>query len=483
MAPSPRIETEDIIFVFVSCATLVEFETDQGANNRDIEMDDSDEATVFLQEGQFVVPVTRHAVLLEDSQGVLEQYLVNDGELYVHEEENDTKIENPIVFYTKDEKYCDEEPYTFIFPDGNLHLQTVQMEEEPTEITPEEDLEQSIKIDDDTCTIDLNKITGRNLVTGQTVTLENYFEKLQKQLLSVESGEDGVDGGLINKKVTIGKTASGKKIVGKILHFQTSENADKTSSLSVTNVIVSIFVCQEASKSHQPALRKRCILTKENCDVNIGKTLAGLMDLETVRNKLRNKNLGVKIVDKVYNVQTKDFVKTISYVYGRMELTNNDDWSFEVQGKLITKETPPPFLSFFRLHDCPKCPKSFNSAGSLKRHLTVHDPSLRPLECTVCSQRFMDESSLRKHLLIHTGIRAYACNICARAFRNRGDLNFHRRIHDPVKQFCCEICGRAFSRYSNMLPLHHCDICGCSYSFVSSLTRHIVQKHLNCEET
>lgn len=111
-------------------------------------------------------------------------------------------------------------------------------------------LQQSISLDDtlQTATIDLEKITGRNLITGQTVTLDGYFEKLQKHIHTIDlttppstckgsreqnKRKQAESEDIINKKFMVGKTSKGKKIVGKIVHIQT--NTDKDDSLETSN--------------------------------------------------------------------------------------------------------------------------------------------------------------------------------------------------------------------------------------------------------
>ncbi|KAJ8958418.1 hypothetical protein NQ318_002200 [Aromia moschata] len=134
------------------------------------------------------------------------------------------------------------------------------------------------------------------------------------------------------------------------------------------------------------------------------------------------------------------------------------------------------------------CGKFFLTAGRLKRHSTVHNAALRPLECSVCLKRCSSESSLKKHLMTHMNVKPFYCETCSKSFSNPWDLNFHKRIHDPCKYYTCDICKRTFSRHSNLLrhveihkgagQLFQCEICGCSYHYMSSLTRHVVQNHI-----
>lgn len=79
---------------------------------------------------------------------------------------------------------------------------------------------------------DLSKITGKNLLTGQTVSLHNYMDKLHKKIKeskvkSFETSQKrraaGAPAGLkalLNKKLTLGKTSSGKRLVGKVIYVE-----------------------------------------------------------------------------------------------------------------------------------------------------------------------------------------------------------------------------------------------------------------------
>lgn len=134
--------------------------------------------------------------------------------------------------------------------------------------------------------------------------------------------------------------------------------------------------------------------------------------------------------------------------------------------------------------NCPFCSKRFTTQSNLKRHQYVH---AQRTECSICKTRFASVSSLSKHFLTHAKLVAHGCDYCDKSFATFGDLAFHKKTHHHKTSFC-EICGRKFSRYSNMQrhaeihkgngDLYKCGICECSYKFISSLTRHIVQIHM-----
>lgn len=74
--------------------------------------------------------------------------------------------------------------------------------------------------------MDLSKITGKNLITGQTVTLHGYIDKLQRknvEMLATNTNhrrqKNDLDK-LLHKKLMLCKTNDGKRLVGKIIHVE-----------------------------------------------------------------------------------------------------------------------------------------------------------------------------------------------------------------------------------------------------------------------
>jgi hypothetical protein len=208
-------------------------------------------------------------------------------------------------------------------------------------------------------TIDLSKITGRNLITGQTVTLHSYMEKLKRRLKTSHSTNlrnrspkkvynDELRkpelSDLLDKKISIGKTRSGKKIIGKIIHVERKTDLKRNEQEEEKNVVVNDRLPQcddvedtyvneknqveeneeevpiEAVKIEDPAriLVKKCSVSKESFE-QISKTLGGIMEMESVRKKLENKNIVVKLVERRYSSENDTFIKTTSYSYGYME--------------------------------------------------------------------------------------------------------------------------------------------------------------------
>ncbi|KRT83564.1 zinc finger protein [Oryctes borbonicus] len=135
---------------------------------------------------------------------------------------------------------------------------------------------------------------------------------------------------------------------------------------------------------------------------------------------------------------------------------------------------------------CTKCNKRFKNDNALRRHQKAHAKLvvMKQLQCATCKVRFSNISTLSKHLLMHNRLKSYQCETCGKSFKTFGEMNAHRKFHNHH----CDICGREFSRHSNLLRhaeihkgeghLYKCGICDCSYKFISTLTRHVVQNHM-----
>lgn len=136
-----------------------------------------------------------------------------------------------------------------ILKDGKLFLPNIQTEnntEQQREIQSQlMVLQESIEAPN---TEDISKITGRNLITGQTVTLDGYISKIKNRNLShldlqtrnyPESRQSPKPA---HSKLAVYKTASGKKIIGRILKIiKPNENGNNgVVSLNIFVILVHI---------------------------------------------------------------------------------------------------------------------------------------------------------------------------------------------------------------------------------------------------
>ncbi|XP_076677227.1 uncharacterized protein LOC143373662 isoform X2 [Andrena cerasifolii] len=129
-----------------------------------------------------------------------------------------------------------------------------------------------------------------------------------------------------------------------------------------------------------------------------------------------------------------------------------------------------------RPFQCLECHKNFPTSTALRRHLTLHNSQSRPLPCIYCGRRFVEKASLVKHEQSHLAgdQRIHTCDVCQKSFLHATDLSLHKKYHDPDKKFDCEQGANE--------EILSCDVCGITYKFMSSLTRHMVTTHMNPEK-
>ncbi|KAF5282856.1 hypothetical protein FQA39_LY17477 [Lamprigera yunnana] len=525
--------------------------------------------TVFVQDGQLLIPFTGHTVMLQDHQGNYQQYIINDSDLLNPEDvsvsdlqftgEVESETEPSIIYYTgnyssqsedntmftedsednspeiKLENYKEDGvvndarltigdelqlPMYTLYENGKFNLQTLN--EDPQLLSKNgefqlqiDTLQQSLSLDETVRSgdlLDFNKITGKNLITGQVVTLDGYFDKLQKRLNT--SSENALHSTrrkfsklseLINKKMTIRKMEGGKKIVGKILHVQTNDNFKIDTSAQPKRV-----ESKDAKVASRPQIIiKKQIVTRKNFDANVGKTLAGLMDLESVQHKLQNKNLIVKLIDKVYQFGTNQVNKTVSYVYGHMELMQDSipKWQFILQNGTDTgdDDTDQLFVTDTMSNNSSIDTKikrtqdggmDFSEIAFLTM-ITVKDPNGRRSTkvnvnsqqdcnvCQLCNKVFRTSSQMRKHFInIHFSEKWICCEICGKLVANKSVLQRHKRIHTEEKWFLCSKCPKSFNTSGNLkrhITVHdqslrplECSVCTQRFTDESSLRKHLL---------
>ena len=95
--------------------------------------------------------------------------------------------------------------------------------------------------------------------------------------------------------------------------------------------------------------------------------------------------------------------------------------------------------------NCPHCNKDFKLQKYLDDHLVeVHQSGGGNLfRCTwpSCDKVFTRQRSLRTHLKVHNDVRPHVCTVCSKRFRTKRNLQNHTNWHNGVKPHQCEICG------------------------------------------
>ncbi|CAH0549438.1 unnamed protein product [Brassicogethes aeneus] len=401
-----------------------------------------------------------------------------------------------------------------VLKDGKLHLKTYTPEEQQ-EVDP---LLNTMDVNE----TDLSKITGKNLLTGQTVTLHKYLDKIHRKNTEIKSwSRKKTDlNNLLNKKLPLCKTSDGKRLIGKVIHVEKRlvdiEASEGNTGEMQTNVCET--ETEQVQLPPQTVVEERKVSTKKVCKVDpedqehISRTLAGIMTMETVKKKLLDKTIVIRLLEKKHIKENKSR-KRVSYSVGHMEqqqneMENEEKWVYvqhadenevilyehsvnisiqmtiELNGERKVKvilndenfQTPGQ-----EKHSCQECGKHFSNPQSLKRHMQNNK-----LKCETCFQRFGHELAFKKHMATH--VKSFQCEVCMKKFVGFAEYNQHKKVHSNDSCFECFTCGKSFSRYSNLMrhveihrggeALYTCDICGSSYNYISSLTRHIVQNHI-----
>ncbi|CAH1980057.1 unnamed protein product [Acanthoscelides obtectus] len=481
-----------------------------------------------------------------------------------------------------------------VLKDGKLHIQSYP------EIGDSQDL---VQVADEAPSTEWDKITGRNLITGKQLSLRSLAENRQKKVLTKRKrkNKNGLLG-LLNKKLELGQTVDGKKLFLKIIHIgnkpdvsiekpadqksdqsnqvtcspkdtysvnsvKTENNEEDTCNLEFqsTNYVLPTSTINEivSTPTNTAFIIKRKFVSKEVLD-QISKTLSGLMKLESVKKKLKNKLLLVKVVEERYVQSKKGFDKNCSYSCGCIvdeylvdqetgDLVQN--WTYiaeenkepeentngEADRKtqllevlqltlLITYQKKGPHVKVIldphgTLLQCLKCNKSFKTKGLLYAHLaSEHGVNVATKQCGNCSFTATSDSEWEEHRKYHEGQQVLGCveEGCDAYFSTLINLSKHAEVHKKNnnnkkyslsskqlsslylaedlngttkksqeskqgKIFQCKSCKRIFSRYSNLMrhaeihtgqDMYRCSICGSTYHYASSLTRHMVQNHI-----
>ena len=96
-------------------------------------------------------------------------------------------------------------------------------------------------------------------------------------------------------------------------------------------------------------------------------------------------------------------------------------------------------------HKCDSCGKFFPQAGTLRKHMLIHEGQ-RNHKCDTCGKSFTRVGTLKTHMATHEGQRNFKCGSCGKSFTQSGTLNSHiKAIHEGLKAHKCDICEESFS--------------------------------------
>ena len=144
---------------------------------------------------------------------------------------------------------------------------------------------------------------------------------------------------------------------------------------------------------------------------------------------------------------------------------------------------------------CPKCERTFSSAGTLKKHMNTHsdEGQSRPYKCRECEKAYTENSNLNRHMALvhhmdahtdtHSESKSFTCDCCNKGFASEFHLRKHKYNRMRDKNHVCATCGAHFDcrsrlvyhevKHSNNKPFV-CKICDARYPREKSLKRHIL---------
>lgn len=156
----------------------------------------------------------------------------------------------------------------------------------------------------------------------------------------------------------------------------------------------------------------------------------------------------------------------------QLSFPQKSDWSEHMRTNHI------PGISY----NCEDCPETFIKKMDLLRHMCDHrnksadnapvagaagrsrkkptnEQPKKDFKCCKCGEVFISKYQLQEHLEVHAGIRPFQCTECKKAFKRKVDLKNHTSTYHSIKNkkkiTCkCHLCGSSFS-YSSSLSRHH----------------------------
>nr|CAI5817244.1 unnamed protein product [Callosobruchus analis] len=452
----------------------------------------------------------------------------------------------------------DENRYQYvILKDGNLHIQSYPEYEDNDNIN---------KVVYD-APKEWENITGRNLITGKQLSLQSLVENQRK--LGSPKRKRKKKGGLeelLNKKLNLGRTVDGKKLVGKIIHIgkrkqkdeavikdakqenceQITHTPETTNSVEptltnstqdgtidsngfeTTNVVQTISRKRVSTASEIEFILKRKVICNDVLE-QISKTLTGLMRLESVSKRLKNKHLLIKVVEQKYVQSKKIYERNFSYSSGYMvEICSIDQetgdlmesWSYEHEGRIkehpdaetlkkvmfkevlrltfvitLLKDGPhikvvmEPDDSLFR---CRACDKTFKTKTQLDLHLsTLHSISLQMKQCDRCPFATASDAEWEDHRKYHDGQHVLGCVEpgCEATFSTLEKLSIHHaEVHKVNKD--SSKCSSGQDGKSNVFltsdereaknkkqdskpKIYTCEVCRRTFSRYFNMMRHV----------
>lgn len=286
-------------------------------------------------------------------------------------------------------------------------------------------------------------ITGKDLITGQTVTLESYMDKIKER---IKSNPKPVNGKIrlkhnlnafLNKKFNLGVTIGGKNLMGKIIHVSSKEVSKKsTETWEIDDSILNTSETEEQSidfsnksqKSSKKSIdtKLRCVQTKllsKKSDQfqRISSILSGLMKTDKIQQQLSNKSIDINLVDK-YCYSMRNIIENVSVISGYMEekiVSSNkkvSEWIF-VPDTLGNQKT---------------------NTNNNEKQSQIKYPN--KIGVTIETTHNREKSYVKVLINGNFTVDKFQCQHCGRLFKNCDDM----KLHINTEHIKCEICDMMF---------------------------------------
>lgn len=189
--------------------------------------------------------------------------------------------------------------------------------------------------------IDVSKIIGKDLLTGKTVTLNEYLGHMQNNVNQSKNDENLREEPItnpdeyLNKKVLIRKNPNGKSLFGKILSIEQVKKppvVDDPSNVEIHDSEVNDTILLHIETEYISS-------NEENCDANgevisgrghietdkeaneeqmnyLSKILNGLSDMPNLKKKLMGCGLEIKYIERTYDSETNNCIDDVRFVNG-----------------------------------------------------------------------------------------------------------------------------------------------------------------------
>ncbi|XP_028131084.1 PR domain zinc finger protein 15 isoform X2 [Diabrotica virgifera virgifera] len=411
-----------------------------------------------------------------------DQDSINTSEYYAGDQHGDAFLDiNDTNWYLNISKY------------GNLQIT----------IPPPDNNENTTDTSDVPQKVDLAAIKGKNLLTGQVLSLDSYMDKILTRMKtnpSIKSSKRKHNlNAYLNKKLNLGLTVNGKKLMGKIIHVGSKdkqgigvqvtednleiENGDVVYTEPPTNALENNVIT-----NHQP----KDISKESDQFQHISKVLSDLMRKENFKAKIRHRRLWIKVVEK-YRTKASANTKNVSWIRGCMEpklepVEDNgylDDWTF-VSDDIISEK------NYAKL----KSQKEYSNYLHLTI-ITTHYSSSKSIikiiidsknvDCRYCEQMFASKENMVKHVNKDHN----ACEVCNEVYANLRELMSHKEVHNTAAFKLCpkNNCKKYFMTNlalkkhteSHSLESFKCSLCSYSGVDQADFKAHSLTHPSSCE--